>query len=283
MEKDIIIQNISNLEDLKKSISEDGIECFHVLADFDKTLTTLFVNGEKVPSLISVLRNGDYLTPDYAQKANQLYDKYHPIEIDPKVPTEEKKKVMNEWWMTHFDLIIKSGLNKKDVENVIKSRKIKLRHGFSDFLNILKENNIPLVIMSSSGLSGDAISMYLKQEEKLYDNIHIISNSYKWDQKGNAIGIKQPIIHVMNKDETAIQNFPAFEIIKNRKNVLLLEDSVSDIGMVQGFDYNNLIKIGFLNENVKENLESFKANYDVLILNDSSLDYINKLLREMVD
>ena len=283
MEKDIIIQNISNLEDLKKSISEDGIECFHVLADFDKTLTTLFVNGEKVPSLISVLRNGDYLTPDYAQKANQLYDKYHPIEIDPKVPTEEKKKVMNEWWMTHFDLIIKSGLNKKDVENVIKSRKIKLRHGFSDFLNILKENNIPLVIMSSSGLSGDAISMYLKQEEKLYDNIHIISNSYKWDQKGNAIGIKQPIIHVMNKDETAIQNFPAFEIIKNRKNVLLLGDSVSDIGMVQGFDYNNLIKIGFLNENVKENLESFKANYDVLILNDSSLDYINKLLREMVD
>jgi len=282
MEKNIIIQNISNLENLKKSIFEDGIECLHVLADFDKTLTTLFVNGEKVPSLISVLRNGDYLTSDYAQKANQLYDKYHPIEIDPKVPTEEKKKFMNEWWMTHFDLLIKSGLNKKDIENVIKSRKIKLRHGFSDFLNILKENNIPLVIMSSSGLGDDAISMYLKQEEKLYNNVHIISNSYKWDEKGNAIGVKEPIIHVMNQDETAIQNFPAFEIIKNRKNVLLLGDSVGDIGMVEGFDYNNLIKIGFLNENVEENLESFKANYDVLILNDSSMDYVNKLLREII-
>ena len=283
MEKDIIIQNTSNLENLKKSIAKDGIEHFHVLADFDKTLTTLFVNGEKVPSLISVLRNGDYLTLDYVQRANQLYNKYHPIEIDPKVPTEEKKKVMNEWWMTHFDLLIKSGLNKKDIENVIKSRKIKLRHGFSNFLNILKENNIPLVIMSSSGLGGNAISMYLKQEEKLYDNVHIISNSYKWDEKGNAIGVKQPIIHVMNKDETAIQNFPAFEIIKNRKNVLLLGDSVGDIGMVEGFDYKNLIKIGFLNENVEENLESYKANYDVLILNDSSMDYINKLLREIVD
>ena len=282
MEKDIIIQNISNLENLKKSIFEDGIECLHVLADFDKTLTTLFVNGEKVPSLISVLRNGDYLTPDYVQKANQLYDKYHPIEIDPKVPTEEKKKVMNEWWMTHFDLLIKSGLNKKDIEDVIKSRKIKLRHGFSDFLNILKENNIPLVIMSSSGLGSDAISMYLKQEGKLYDNIHIISNLYKWDKKGNAIGVKEPIIHVMNKDKTAIQNFPAFEIIKNRKNVLLLGDSVGDIGMVEGFDYNNLIKIGFLNENVEENLESFKANYDVLILNDSSMNYINELLKKLL-
>ena len=283
MEKDIIIQNTSNLEDLKKSISEDGIECLHVLADFDKTLTTLFVNGKKVPSLISILRDGNYLTPDYAQKAHELYNKYHLIEIDPKVLIREKKKVMNEWWMTHFDLLIKSGLNKKDIEDVIKSRKIKLRPGFSDFLDILKENKIPLVIMSSSGLGEDAISMYLKQEGKLHDNIHIISNLYKWDEKGNAIGVKKPIIHVMNKDETAIQNFPAFEIIKNRKNVLLLEDSVSDIGMVQGFDYNNLIKIGFLNENVKENLESFKANYDVLILNDSSMDYINQLLREIIN
>jgi len=283
MEKDIIIQNISNLENLKKSISENGAEKLHILADFDKTLTTLFVNGEKVPSLISVLRNGDYLTPDYVQKANQLYDKYHPIEIDPKVSTEEKKKVMNEWWMTHFDLLIKSGLNKKDVEDVIKSRKIKLRHGFSDFVNILKENNIPLVIMSASGLGDEAISTYLKQEEKLYDNIHIISNSYKWDESDNLIGVKQPIIHIMNKDETAIQNFPVFETIKNRKNVLLLGDGLSDIGMVKGFDYENLIKIGFLNENVEENLESFKANYDVLILNDSPMDYINKLLREMIN
>ena len=190
---------------------------------------------------------------------------------------------MNEWWMTHFNLLIKSGLNKKDIENVIKSRKIKLRHGFSDFLNILKENNIPLVIMSSSGLGNEAISMYLKQEKKLYDNIHIISNSYKWDENDNLIGVKQPIIHIMNKDETAIQNFPVFETIKNRKNVLLLGDGLNDIGMVKGFDYKNLIKIGFLNENVEENLESFKANYDVLILNDSSMDYINKLLREIVN
>jgi len=283
MTKDIIITNPAKLEDLKKSISKDGVEKLHILTDFDKTLTTLFVNGEKVPSLISILRDGNYLTPDYAKKAHELYDKYHPIEIDPKVSTEEKKKAMNEWWMTHFDLLIESRLNKKDIENVIKSRKAKFRHRFSDFANILKENNIPLVIMSSSGLGDEAIAMYLKQEEKLYDNIHIISNSYEWDEKGNAIGIKKPIIHVMNKDQTAIQNFPAFEIIKDRKNVLLLGNDLGDIGMVEGFDYNNLIKIGFLDENVEKNLESFKANYDVLVLNDSPMDYINELLREIID
>ncbi|MBU1349747.1 hypothetical protein KJ978_03455, partial [Patescibacteria group bacterium] len=47
------------------------------------------------------------------------------------------------------------------------------------------------------------------------------------------------------------------------------------------FDYDNLIKIGFLNENVKENLEEYKKNYDVVILNDGSMEYVNDLLNEI--
>ena len=282
MSENILISNPINLENLKKAISKERIEKLHILTDFDRTLTSSFVNGEKVPSLISILRNGDYLTPDYAEKANQLYDKYYPIEVNPNISMEEKKKAMHEWWTTHFDLLIKSGLDKNDIVDIVKSEKIKFRDGFSDFADILKQNNIPLVIMSSCGLGSNAISMCLEREGKLYDNIHIISNLCKWDEKGNAIEFQKPIIHIMNKDETAIQNFPAFEKIKDRKNVLLLGDSIGDIGMIKGFDYNYLIKIGFLEENVEENLESYKENYDVLMLNNSSMEYINKLLKEII-
>lgn len=282
MEENIVISNPEELEKIKKAISEDGAEKLHVLADFDRTLTTAFVDGKNVPSLISILRDGNYLTPDYSQKAKELYTKYHLIEIDSKIPAEQKKKAMEEWWTTHFDLLIKSGLNKKDLESVVETGKVKFRDGFADFIDFLKTRNIPLVIMSSSGLGRDAISMYLEREGKLNNNIYIISNSYEWDENGNAIAVKQPIIHVMNKDETAVQDFPVFDVIKNRKNVLLLGDSLEDIGMVKGFDYDNLIKIGFLNENVEENLEEYKRNFDVVILNDSSLDYINKLLRKII-
>jgi len=295
--ENVVISNQEKLEKLKKQICEDGAEKLHVLADFDRTLTTAFVNGESVPSLISVLRDGNYLTPDYAKKAQELYAKYHLIEIDQKIPPEQKKKAMEEWWMTHFDLLIKSGLNKKDLESVVEAGKVKFRDGFTDFIDFLRIHNIPLVIMSSSGLGGDVISMYLEREGKLgdelrssspsanarvYDDIYIISNSYEWDENGNAIAAKEPIIHLMNKDETMVRDFPAFNTIKDRKNVLLLGDSLGDIGMVKGFDYDNLIKIGFLNENVEENLEHYKRNFDVVILNDSSLDYINKLLRETI-
>jgi len=281
MREKIIIPSPEKLEKLKKSVSQSGPEKLHILADFDRTLTTAFVNGKSIPSLISILRDGNYLTPDYAQKAHELYDKYHPIEIDPKIPIEEKKRAMKEWWTTHFNLLIKSGLNRKDLEKVVESGKIKLRDGFKEFTDFLKIHNIPLVIMSSSGLGGDAISMYLGKEGKLYDNIFIISNSYNWDKNGNVVSIKQPIIHTLNKYETAIQDFPVFELIRNRKNVLLLGDSLDDVGMVEGFDYENVIKIGFLNENIEESLEYYKRNFDIIILDDSSMEYINNLLKAL--
>jgi cytosolic 5'-nucleotidase 3 len=281
MTNNIVISHPKKIEEFKKSISEAGCEKLHILSDFDRTLTMAFVDGKSRPSVVSVLRDGNYLSPDYAEKAYALYAKYHPIEIDPKISLREKKRAMHEWWTIHFDLRIKSGLNKKHLEKIVESGKIKFRQGISGFINFLHIRNIPLVIMSSSSIGGDFIRMYLAKEGKLYDNIHIISNLHKWDESGNAIGYKKPVIHIMNKDETAIQNFPIFNIIKDKRNVMLLGDSLGDIGMVTGFNYDNLIRIGFLNENIEENLEQYKRNFDILILNDSSMYYVNKLLKEI--
>ena len=279
-----IVINQEGLEGLKKSIKEAGSRDLHILADFDRTMTKAFVNGESTPSLISILRDGNYLTPDYAERAQALYRKYHPMEIDPDIPLTDKKKAMEEWWLTHFDLLIESKLNKKDLQKIIDSGKVEFREGALDFLDFLRENGIPLVIMSSSGLGGDVIKMYLTKEGVMSGNIHIISNSYEWDAEGFATSIKKPIIHAMNKDETMIKDFPAiFEIIENRKNVILLGDSLGDVGMIEGFEYNALIKIGFLNEAVESNLEAYKKNYDVLLLNDSPMDYVNTLLKDIMN
>lgn len=280
--ENVIISDPARLEKLKKSILEQGKDKFHVLADFDRTLTKAFVNGKKIPSIISVLRDEDYLSPEYSKKAKVLANKYHPIEINPSIPIEEKKKAMHEWWTQHFDLLIKSGLNKKHLERVIEEGKVQFREGTLEFLDFLHEKEIPLVIMSSAGLGGDSISMYLEKHKKLYDNVHIVSNSYEWDSDGNAVGVKKPIIHSMNKNETAIQNYPVFDLIKDRKNVLLLGDNIGDIGMITGFDYNNLIKVGFLNEKIDENLEQCKEGFEIILLNDTDFNYVNGLLKEIV-
>jgi hypothetical protein len=53
--------------------------------------------------------------------------------------------------------------------------------------------------------------------------------------------------------------------------------------MVHGFEYNKLIKIGFLNEKIKDNLDAYKNNYDVILLNDVSMNYINGLVKSLVE
>ena len=279
----IIIPNDKRLEEIKEEIKRQGDGSIHILTDFDRTLTySLTAEKEKLPSVISILRNGNYLSKDYAKKAHELFEKYHPIEINPEISLEEKKKKMQEWWNSHFELLIKSGLNKKDLESVVETGIIRLRDGTKELFDYLHKKEIPIIIMSSNGI-GDTIQMILNKEKILYDNISIITNLYKFDKRGNALRVLEPIIHVMNKDETSIQNHPEiYEKIKERKNVILIGDSLGDLGMITGFEYDNLIKIGFLNPGEENNLERYKENFNMILTNDSNFQPLNKLLKELI-
>lgn len=277
----IVISNREKFERVKKEIIEDGIDNVHILADFDRTLTKAFVGGKEVPSLISVLRDHNYLTPDYPEKAHKLFNKYHAIEIDPNVPKEEKIKAMHEWWAKHYELLIESKLNKKDVASVAESGHVEFREGVLEFFDLLKNKNVPLVIISSAGLGTEAIEMYIKNAGKLYDNVHIVSNEFEWDGDGYLAKVKEPIIHVMNKNETTLKEFPFFDEIKDRKNIILLGDSPDDPGMAEGFEYKNMISVGFLNKNIESNIENYKKIFNSVITGDSDLSFVNDLLKEI--
>lgn len=282
--ENVLITNEKRFKELKENFKKGGAEKLHLLADFDKTLTKAFSNGKKINSLISVLRDNNCLTPDYAGKANALYEKYYPIEKNLLIPLEERKKAMEQWWTEHFELLIQSRLNIKDIESAVMNQDVVLREGAVDLLNFLKEKSIPLVILSSSGLGEESVRLYLEKRNMLFENIHIISNAFEWDEQNYAVGIKKPIIHTLSKDETAIKDFPEiFERVEERKNVVLLGDSVSDVEMITGFDYDNLVKIGFLNEDIETNMQDYKKAFDVLILQDSSVDFLNDFLKEIIE
>ncbi len=275
---DIIIGKREEFEEKKKKILEAGADKFHVLADFDRTLTRCFIGKEKSPPPMMVLRNGKYLTSDYVKKSTALFDKYHPIEIASNVHYEEKVKKMREWWETHFKLLIDTGLNKNTLKRFVKDVKLEFREGTKEFLYFLNKKNIPLVIISSSGL-GSVIPMYLEKEGLMYENISVVANLFEFNNKGIVRKVKEPIIHVLNKSEVSLKNLPIYGELEKRKNVMLLGDQLGDLGMVKGFNYDNLISIGFLNENIKENLEIYKKNFDVVIPNDGSFDFINEFLK----
>lgn len=267
---------------MKEKIKEGSYQNLHVLSDFDRTLTYgTTAEGEKRPSLISVLRNGDYLDQDYAEKAHALFDKYHPIEMDPDLSHEKKKRAMQEWWETHNELLIEKGLSKNHFRDIIEEGGIEFREGVPEFLDFLNKKQIPLVIMSASG-AGEAVPMFFEEEEKKYSNIYFIVNRFNWDSHGRAISHKEPIIHSLNKDETVLEEFPEiYEKVKDRKDVILSGDTLSDVDMIEGFDFSQLLKIGFLCYKIEKNREGYKQAFDVVLEGDGDFKFINGQLFEI--
>ena len=277
--KDVYIPDSKNLNRKISKIQKGSKKKLHVVSDFDKTLTKAFADGKKVHTGIAQIREGHYLTEDYSPKAFALHDEYHPIETADNISREIKNKKMHEWWSRHLELMAKCGMNKGVINDIIQKKKIKIREDALELLDLLHEKNIPLLIFSAG--VGDIIESYLKYENKLYDNIQIISNFYKFDEYGKVIGYKSKIIHSLNKSEIQLKGMPYYDIIRERKNVILLGDSVDDLDMLQGIEHKEVIKIGFLNEDAEKNLKNYKKNFDALILNDGSIEYVTSLIKRI--
>ena len=276
-----IISNPENFAKLKAQIKKEGYQNLHILSDFDRTLTPGVIDGVKTPSIISMIRDGNHLMAGYAEKAHELFNKYNPIEIDPNIPLSEKRRAMQEWWEAHDKLLIESGLSKSDLKDIVKNGHVEFREGIPEFLDFLYKNNIPLVILSASGC-GDAIQLFFQNIEKDYPNIFYVTNRFNWDDNGKAVSTKGPIIHCLNKDGIILEKIPeVYEIIKNRKNIILLGDGIGDLGMIEGFDYSNLLKIGFLNLGYDQLREDFKKNFDVVLEGDGDFDFVNNLIQDL--
>lgn len=277
----VIVVNPAKLEETKKAMAKDGADKLHILTDFDGTLTKKYVNGEKVPSLISILRDEGYLTPDYPDKAKAFAKKYKLIE-DSEISLKEKKKAMSEWWTSHYELLIKSKLHKRDIEKAVLSKRSEFKKGALNLIDLLSKQNIPLVVMSATGLGVDSLKMRFERDKINLDNICLVSNSFQWSDDGYLLAINEPVVHSANKDETVVKDFPeVYKKIKDRKNVILLGDSDGDAEMITGFDYDNLIKIGFLNKMEEKQLAKFEEIYDVVIIGDDSAEYVAELMKEI--
>ena len=166
MTSNILIPHPEKLQETLQKISSQGKEHFHVIADFDRTLTKAFVEWKSTVSLITRLQNG-FFPPAYADESNKIFAKYHPIEIDAAIPLDEKKKAMVQRWNEQFTLMLSYGLTRKIIEQAMQSEDTNFRSGCSEFFDMLNENTIPLLILSASGLWYDSIYYCLKHENKL--------------------------------------------------------------------------------------------------------------------
>lgn len=277
----IIISNQDNFAKVKDAIIADGAAQLHLISDFDRTLTSSLSHGKLSGSLISILRDHQYLTPDYPAKAHALADHYRPIENDPALPLAEKKAAMMEWWTKHFNLLIASGLTKQNIEDAMQESGVELREGVVELITLLKSKNIPLVIFSASGLGYDSIAYFLGRHNLMSDNIHIVSNRFQWNEANQAVGIIPPIIHSFNKDENSLHNLPFYHEVAKRQNAILLGDSLGDIGMTSGLTHKNIMKFCFIGDSDQGKIDSLKEAYDAIVADDGSVGAVIDLISQL--
>ncbi len=248
------------------NIPIETLDNYIVVSDFDRTITS----GISLNSWC-VLDENENVCEEYKKEMEALQAHYHKIEIDPDVPDDIKFREMTDWWNKHLALFIKYGFT-EDLFHQTSSDKsvMELRKGFKRFLKLLKERNVPLVIISA-GLT-NVIKAFLIEHDVDLDNIYIISNEIYFEN-GIAKGIAHNIIHSMNKSEVSLPS-ELKEELKTRRNVLLFGDNLKDYLMVDKENHDDVLEIAFVNEANKKYTEDFFENYDIILDENEDFDTV---------
>lgn len=243
----------------------------YVIIDFDRTITDK-------NSVDSWDASGKELGEEFKEKLNKLYEKYRPIELNYQITYEEKEKAMQTWYRQCMDLYYEYGLTKEILEKSIKESNLIFRTGALEFLKDMVRNKVPVIILSAG--IGNVIEFVMKENGLLEENnIKIISNFIKFDQNGKMEKFEDDMIHTLNKTlENHLPKMYENQLIK-RPRKLLVGDLIEDKKMLNQDEWNNAIMVGFYNEDNKSNLDMYKDEFDIVLLDeDANFNVLSSLL-----
>ncbi|KAK3732734.1 hypothetical protein RRG08_005899 [Elysia crispata] len=277
------VKDPQNVEKAVRTMMKDAQHKLQVIADFDWTLSKYSEDGNLCNTTHSVLGESKRMPEFYRKETKRLKEHYMPIEFDPSKTREEKIPKMIEWWSKNHALLKSCDLTKPQISTMVSESRARLRDGCKEFFHQLHTVEIPLLIFSA-GL-GDIISETIKQRATFYpENMKIVANFLEFDEMDKVIGFTGEIIHTFNKNENAVHSGDYFSNIRHRENLLLLGDTLGDLGMAKGADnIECILKIGFLNFKVEENLDVYMEHFDIVIVEDESLAVVNGLWQPVKD
>ena len=192
------------------------------------------------------------------------------MEIAHDLSEEVRANHMLDWWRTAHDLLLEQGIRRSAIwDAVAKSRRegnLELRRGARGFLELLQSSGVPCLVFSA-GLK-ETIRVTLEQEglsALLADNTHLIGNEMLFaadDDGGKLEAFGLDVITSSNKNYSHVQSMePDFHARSlQRRNVILMGDNLGDASMAKGMEgIENIIKIGFLHDNIEARMEQFKV------------------------
>lgn len=239
-----------------------------IVLDFDKTITS-FESKDSWGVCSS------QLSKECNEKLDKIYKYYSPIEIDYTMKETEKEKYIIEWYERFINTLYEYNLTKEKLEKSINTGDLIFRKGAKEFLKKANENQIPLIILSAG--IGNIIKQFLKENKCLYENMYIISNFVKFDEKGNMKKFKDKMIHSLNKNMKGYLPKELKEKLDQREYGILVGDLIDDKKMVSKERLDKVITIAFLSKDT--NLEIYNKNFDIVLdKEDATFDNLEKLV-----
>ena len=295
----VVIADVEKVQTKINSLIKDGSANLQFIVDFDNTLTKTHKDGVSLDCSWGVLENYSELPSSYHDRVRAAKEKYHPIELDVSISQEEKIPIMIEWYKEANRCLAESGVKLPWLPLMVDQSNVELRDQTEDMLRSLHLNDIPVLVLSAG--VGDLINHIMQHFGVLHANTNIVSNFLKFDEEGNIVGLKglsrfiflyfvstfyhsgeeNDLIHMFNKAECISKR--SSEDGCNRRNVILLGDSLGDVHMAAGVkDPHVVLTVGFLNHNIESSVETYKKHYDIVLLDDQTMSFPHNLLTEIL-
>ncbi|XP_062518636.1 7-methylguanosine phosphate-specific 5'-nucleotidase-like [Corticium candelabrum] len=271
-------------DDLQRKLGRmaaDGASKLQVISDFDMTLTKFWINNQRGMTTHAILETSELLPVSFREKMTALKKKYYPIEISSTMEVKDKIHYMEAWWCQGHDALVSCNIHRSIIGKMVEQSNTTLRDGCQHLFAMLRNCNVPLMILSAG--IGDLIDEVLNRQASLYRNIHVVANYMDYEENDMLVGFKGHLIHTFNKTENSVRSSDYFQEIKDRCNVVLLGDSHGDPHMADGVEHvANIVKIGFLNDEVESRFEGHMQRYDIVITGDPDLSLVNSLLSHIL-
>ncbi|XP_078620321.1 cytosolic 5'-nucleotidase 3-like isoform X4 [Branchiostoma floridae x Branchiostoma japonicum] len=279
--ENVHIRDPERVEKLLCQLIQDGKSKLQVITDFDYTITRWAYKGTRVAASFNVLENSSLVPESKKQILDELRDTYYPIEINAKMTIEEKIPFMMEWYTKGTGVLVECGLKQSDLSLAVKESNAQMRDGCDWQFHTLHEHSVPMLIFSAG--IGDILEEIIKQHSQMYANMRVVSNYMDFNHDGMLVGFKGDLVHTYNKNEGALRNSDYFTTLKERRNIILMGDSMGDLRMADGVpNMQHILKIGFLNDNIEERLEKYKEAYDIVLVSDDTMDVPNAIMKKIL-
>lgn len=78
----------------------------------------------------------------------ELFNKYYPLEQDPKISLSEKFVHLDEWWTKDLTAFVTAGFNKTDFAHMTMTSKLIFRRSTLSIINECRQASLPIVVLS---------------------------------------------------------------------------------------------------------------------------------------